>query len=294
MGEHAPVMLEEAIAGLAVVPGGIYVDATYGRGGHSEAILAALGESGALHAIDQDPEACAAAFRRHGARKNFRIHAASFDRLGEILAAEYLAGRVNGVLFDLGVSSPQLDDAARGFSFANDGPLDMRMNPQAGVPASAWLAQADEKEIADVLWQYGEERDSRRIARAIAAARAERPILRTAELAEVILDAHRGPRQKIHPATRSFQAIRIFINQELTRLPAALAQARDALAPGGRLAVISFHSLEDRIVKRFIRDSEAVQPPALEKLERLFPSEAEAARNPRARSAVLRLARRPS
>ncbi|MBI2384207.1 MAG: 16S rRNA (cytosine(1402)-N(4))-methyltransferase RsmH [Gammaproteobacteria bacterium] len=289
---HQPVMLEEALAGLNVVPDGIYIDATFGRGGHSAAILERLGGSGALHALDQDPAACAHAFREFARCPNFRIHAANFERLGEIARAENIAGRVMGVLFDLGVSSPQLDDPARGFSFAKEGPLDMRMNPGAGESAAAWLARAGEQEIADVLWQYGEERDSRRIARAIVAARREAPIETTTRLAGVILAAHRGPRQKIHPATRSFQAIRIFINRELERLPAALQQAVEVLAPGGRLVAIAFHSLEDRIVKRFIRDAAAAEPKTLRKLGKRFPSPAEAEANPRARSAVLRIAER--
>jgi 16S rRNA (cytosine1402-N4)-methyltransferase len=284
MDAHAPVMLSEAIAGLAPRRDRIYVDATFGRGGHSAAILDALAGTGFLHAFDQDPEAVAHAWKLFPGVANFRVHHQNFDELARVAEAEKIAGHVAGVLFDLGVSSPQLDDASRGFSFARDGALDMRMDPRSGESAAQWLARASEKDIADVLWQYGEERDSRRIARAIVGARAQKAITTTGELAQLLLDAHRGPRQKIHPATRSFQAIRIFINRELERLPVALAQAASILEPGGRLAVISFHSLEDRIVKRFMRDAEN-----LEKVGRYFPSDEESAANPRARSAVLRV-----
>jgi 16S rRNA (cytosine1402-N4)-methyltransferase len=288
MSAHRPVLLDEALAGLAVHADGVYIDATFGRGGHSGAILQRLQGTGFLHALDQDPEAAAHAWKTLAGVPNFRMHAANFDRLGEIARSEGIHGRVAGILFDLGVSSPQFDDAARGFSFANDGALDMRMDPRTGESAAQWLARATEREIADVLWRFGEERDSRRVARAIVAARGERAIETTGQLAQIILDAHRGPRQKIHPATRSFQAIRIHVNRELERLESALAQAADLLQAGGRLAVISFHSLEDRIVKRFIR----ADPARLQKVARHFPGEAECAANPRARSAVLRVAER--
>jgi 16S rRNA (cytosine1402-N4)-methyltransferase len=328
---HRSVMLDAALAGLAVHAGGIYVDATYGRGGHSAAILTALAGTGALHAFDQDPQACAHAWREHGAQSNFRIHAANFDELGRVAREEGFFGRAAGVLFDLGVSSPQLDEAERGFSFLREGPLDMRMNPQAGESAAAWLARASEAEIADVLWRLGEERHSRRIARAIVQARAETPVATTTQLAAIVAGAVRGPRQKIHPATRSFQAIRLHINRELDVLAAALQQARDVLAPGGRLVVISFHSLEDRIVKRFIRGETGVgeagpgeadaamrnarrgartrqrradrfagipaaEPPvpAFKAISREFPDEEECRANPRARSAVLRVAEKRS
>ncbi len=290
MTSHLPVMLAEAIAGLAVRADGVYVDATFGRGGHSAAILQQLG-TGFLHAMDQDPEAAAHAWKSLAGASNFRMHHCNFDRLAETARAEHIDGRVAGVLFDLGVSSPQFDDAARGFSFLNDGALDMRMDPHSGESAAQWITRAAEAEIADVLWRFGEERDSRRVARAIVAARAQAPIATTGRLAQVILDAHRGPRQKIHPATRSFQAIRIHINRELERLESALSQAVEILKPGGRLAVISFHSLEDRIVKRFIRDAERS---GLQKIARQFPTDEEAAANPRARSAVLRVAEKQS
>jgi len=316
---HRPVMLTEALAGLTVRAGGIYVDATYGRGGHSGEILKSLNGSGTLHSFDQDPQACADAAQVREKNPNFAIHPVNFAQLGEVCAAVGIAGRVDGILFDLGVSSPQLDDAERGFSFMRAGPLDMRMNPQVGESAAQWLAQAAEAEIADVLWRLGEERNSRRIAKRIVAARQVEPIVTTVQLAELVAAAHVGPRQKIHPATRSFQAIRLHINRELDVLPEALKQAVAMLAPGGRLAVISFHSLEDRIVKHFIREHspasgddgtagppvhgvimparrrKAAAPaariePSLRAVGRYFPSEAEIDTNPRARSAVLRVA----
>jgi 16S rRNA (cytosine1402-N4)-methyltransferase len=297
MTSHRPVMLTEALAGLAVRAGGTYIDATFGRGGHSAAILEQLQGSGVLHALDQDPEAAAHAWREFAGVSNFRMHSRNFDQLLELARGEGIDLRVDGILFDLGVSSPQLDDASRGFSFGKDGPLDMRMDPRSGESAAQWLARAREPDIADVLWRYGEERDSRRVARAIVAARAAEPLVRTAQLAQAILEAHRGPRQKIHPATRSFQAIRIFINRELERLGAALEQAVQVLAPQGRLAVISFHSLEDRIVKRYLRDqsreSSQGNPPRLKLVGRAqLPADEEAASNPRSRSAVLRVAER--
>lgn len=303
---HRPVMLSEALAGLAVRAGGTYIDGTYGRGGHSAAILQALGGTGMLHALDRDPEAAAEAWKRHGAASNFRIHPRNFAEVGALAAELGLAGRVDGLLLDLGVSSPQFDDPARGFSFAHDGPLDMRMDPHSGESAAQWLARAKEAEIADVLWQYGEERNSRRIARRIVETRGETPITTTAQLAALIA-AVPGPRShKIHPATRSFQAIRIHVNGELAALQAALEAAPALLAPGGRIAVISFHSLEDRMVKRFLRESGmgnressgAVLPlpdsrlPHFKRISREFPSAEEAEANPRARSAVLRVAER--
>ena len=307
---HRPVMLEESLAGLAPRPGGIYVDATFGRGGHSAAILDAIGEQGRLHALDRDPQACHAAWASFGKRENFRIHRRNFSELAELGRELGLAGQVNGLLLDLGVSSPQLDQAERGFSISADGPQDKRMDPDSGVSAAQWLATAEESEIADVLWQYGEERASRRIARRIVQRRAEQAIERTAQLAELIAQVQRGPRQKIHPATRSFQAIRIFINDELQALRAALLAAVELLTDGGRLAIISFHSLEDRLVKRFLREGR-FEPEANRNLSaeemlygarpatspfraisREFASEDECAHNPRARSAVLRVAER--
>ena len=309
---HRPVMLDETLTGLnAAARGGIYVDGTFGRGGHAAAILDALAGRGVLHAFDQDPAAAASA-ARFAVRPDFCFHAANFEALAAVCAAQGIAGRVDGILLDLGVSSPQLDDATRGFSFSHDGPLDMRMNPAAGPSAAQWLASAKEDEIADVLFALGEERNSRRIARRIVEARAETPLTGTAQLAALIANVP-GPRShRIHPATRSFQAIRIHINRELTVLHRVLEQARAVLAPGGRLAVISFHSLEDRIVKEFLREpgnprreaknkyaqfskaapdaAPAGQPPALVERHRYLPTDAECAANPRARSAVLRVA----
>lgn len=288
MSAHRPVLLSEALAGLMPRPGGIYFDGTFGRGGHSGAILAALAGSGALHAFDRDPEAAAHAAASFGGAANFHFHAGNFADVGRVAAELGLNGRVDGLLLDLGVSSPQLDDARRGFSFGQDGPLDMRMDPLHGESAAQWLARASDTEIADVLFHYGEERNSRRIARRIVETRAENPLTTTAQLAALIASVP-GPRSfKIHPATRSFQAIRIHINGELSALETALAAVPALLAPGGRLAVISFHSLEDRIVKRYIRDQAAV----LKRVERVFPSDAECDENPRARSAVLRVAER--
>jgi 16S rRNA (cytosine1402-N4)-methyltransferase len=293
MRDHLPVMLEESITGLSLRADGIYLDGTFGRGGHSAAILARLSPAGALHAFDRDPAAAGAARELAARHANFHFHSAPFATLGAVCAAQGLTGRVDGILLDLGVSSPQFDDPARGFSFSHDGPLDMRMDPREGESAAQFLARAGEKDIADVLWTLGEERNSRAIARAIVGARAREPLTRTAQLAELILSVHRGPRQKIHPATRSFQALRLHVNQELEQLGAALAQAVGVLAPGGRLVVISFHSLEDRIAKRFMRDAARGDAPTLELVgKKQFPGDAEVAANPRARSAVLRVARK--
>lgn len=301
---HLPVMLDEVLAALAPRPDGFYVDATFGRGGHAGAILARLGETGALLAMDRDPEAVAAARVTLGADPRVTIVHAPFSRIGAALDA---CGRpADGILLDLGVSSPQLDQAARGFSFLRDGPLDMRMDPGCGESAAAWLARASERDIAGVLFEYGEERHARRIARAIVAARAAAPIDTTGRLAAVIASAVPAREPGKHPATRSFQALRIHVNRELDELDAVLPQAVARLAPAGRLAVISFHSLEDRRVKRFLRRESqddpawaglpAVPPGARARLalvgRAVFPGEAECARNPRARSAVLRVAER--
>ncbi len=295
MQTHLPVMLEESLTGLSLRADGIYLDGTFGRGGHSGAILFRLSPSGMLHAFDRDPAAAGAAGALAATHRNFRFHPVAFATLGAVCTAERLTGRVAGLLLDLGVSSPQFDDAARGFSFGKDGPLDMRMDPREGESASAFLARASEKDIADVLWTLGEERNSRAIARAIVAARKAGPLTGTLQLAELILSVHRGPRQKIHPATRSFQALRLHVNQELEQLASALAQAIAVLAPGGRLVVISFHSLEDRIAKRFMRDAARGDAPTLALVgKKQFASDAEVAANPRARSAVLRVAERIS
>jgi 16S rRNA (cytosine1402-N4)-methyltransferase len=301
---HEPVLCEEAVAALNIRPDGIYVDATFGRGGHARKILARLGAEGRLLAMDRDPEAEAEAKRAFGGEARFVMVRRPFSMIGQTIAEHGWQGQVNGILFDLGVSSPQLDVAERGFSFLREGPLDMRMDPDRGESAAAWLAHAEEREIAEVLHTLGEERHARRIARAIVRARAESPITTTRQLATIVAAAVPTRERHKDPATRSFQAIRLHINRELEELREALPQAVAALAPGGRLAVISFHSLEDRIVKLFLRREEKGEelPPdlpvrAAEIAARLRlvgkaqrASEAEVARNPRARSAVLRVA----
>jgi len=298
---HYPVMLPQVLEGLRVRPGGTYLDGTLGRGGHAQAVLEKLGPEGRLLLMDKDPEAIASAELRFGADERVALRRGSFAALAQWPATE--AG-LDGVLFDLGVSSPQLDVAARGFSFRNDGPLDMRMDPDSGESAAEWLARASEAEIADVLWLHGEERMSRRIARTIVSRRSESPITRTTELAELIASVVPRGDGKIHPATRSFQAIRIHVNRELADLEAGLEAAYARLKPEGRLVVISFHSLEDRIVKRFI--AERAKPPAGNRRMPMAPQafvptikdiggaqradESELALNARSRSAVLRVA----
>ncbi|HEX5313614.1 MAG TPA: 16S rRNA (cytosine(1402)-N(4))-methyltransferase RsmH [Gammaproteobacteria bacterium] len=289
---HVPVLLAETLEWLAVRPGGIYVDATYGRGGHSAAILARLDSTGRLYSFDRDPQACADA-ARFAADGRFEFVRAPFSRLGGILESRGLAGRVDGLLFDLGLSSPQLDDPHRGFGIRHDGPLDMRMDPEAGPSAGKWLARASEREIADVIFRFGEERYSRRIARAIVARRRAAPIETTGELAALVARAVPRRERRLHPATRSFQALRIHVNDELGELRAGLAAAAMLLAPQARLLVISFQSLEDRIVKQFLREGARSDPPQWKILARLLrPDREELARNPRARSARLRVAER--
>ena len=297
---HLPVMFVQVMEGLRVREEGTYLDGTFGRGGHARGVLERLGDGGRLLLMDKDPEAIRVAEHTFGADPRVAIRRGSFAALGEW---DRVRDGLDGVLLDLGVSSPQLDVAERGFSFGKDGPLDMRMDPESGESAAEWLARADEREIADVLWTFGEEKQSRRIARAIVARRADAPLLRTAQLADLIASVVPRGAQKIHPATRSFQAIRIFVNRELEDLERGLDAAVAALKPGGRLAVISFHSLEDRIVKRFIARL-AKAPPANRRMpvevaftptlrivgDALKADEAETAANPRARSAVLRVA----
>ncbi len=290
---HVPVLTEETIEWLAIRPDAIYVDATYGRGGHSALILSRLGATGRLLALDRDPTAARDAAERFGGDRRFEFMATPFSRLASVIAERGLAGSIAGLLFDVGVSSPQLDDPARGFSFSREGPLDMRMDPQAGESAAEWINRAPEIEIADVLFRYGDERYSRRIARAIVARRKASAFATTTDLAAVIARASPRRERRIHPATRSFQAIRIFVNDELGELRAALAASLEVLAPGGRLVVLSFHSLEDRIVKHFMRDVARTQQ--LDIVARLLrPDEREIASNPRARSARLRVAERPA
>lgn len=303
---HEPVLLAEVLAGLSIQPDGVYVDGTFGRGGHAGAILAELGPRGRLVAMDRDPEAVQSARQQFGADPRFEIEQGAFTMLSEVVARRELQGRVNGLLLDLGVSSPQLDDATRGFSFSADGPLDMRMDPSAGSSAAEWLETASESDISRVLKTYGEERFSRRIARAIVELRHTDPLRTTRQLAELIAAAVPVRERNKHPATRSFQAIRIYINNELDEITAVLEQVPEVLAPQGRLAVISFHSLEDRIVKRFIRDEyRGEQPPpefplaGMDYVPRMRPvgrairaGDSEVNGNPRARSAVLRVAER--
>ena len=303
---HTPVLLDEVLAGLAVKADGRYCDATFGRGGHTAAILQQLGPAGRLCAIDRDPDAIAAGRERFAAEPRLTLVRGSFGRLEERVRAAGWEGELQGVLLDLGVSSPQLDEASRGFSFMQDGPLDMRMDNESGLSAAQWLARAGEREIADVLFKLGEEKFSRRIARAVVAARAATPIGTTRQLAEIVAGAVPTREPGKHPATRTFQAIRIHVNRELEEVEAALPQAVNLLAPGGRLCVISFHSLEDRLVKRFMRreaqgdpiyaELPNVPPHARPRLQlvggAVMPGDAEIARNPRARSAVLRVAER--
>ncbi len=303
---HRPVLLQEAVEGLAVRADGVYVDGTFGRGGHSRAILAQLGPEGRLIALDRDPEAYAAGRILAGNETRFTIYRAAFSMLERIATEAGVSGRVDGVLLDIGVSSAQLDDPGRGFSFIQAGPLDMRMDPESGESAAVWLNRAAEQDIVEVLFTLGEERHARRIAKAIVATRAESPITDTLQLAEIIGRAAPRTERHKHPATRSFQAIRIFINRELEELTSCLEQCLKVLAPAGRLAVISFHSLEDRIVKRFIRDhvrgsapdprapwlEPARKPDLINIGKAIHASEEEVRENPRARSAVLRVAER--
>ena len=297
---HEPVLLNEAIEALAIDPQGAYLDGTFGRGGHSRAILERLGPEGRLIALDRDPQAEHAAQEIRDAR--FSFVRAPFSALSQTLGSQML----RGMLFDLGVSSPQLDDPSRGFSFRGDGPLDMRMDPTQGESAAQWLARAEEQQIREAIRDYGEERFAKQIAAAIVAARRSEPFLRTRQLADLVAKAVRTREPGQDPATRTFQALRIYVNRELEEVSLMLPQALVHLAPGGRLALISFHSLEDRIVKRFmqanarpevprglpLREAEMPQP-ALRLVARAQrASEQETRRNPRARSAILRVAER--
>lgn len=305
---HRSVLFNEVLELLAIKPDGIYVDGTFGRGGHAGAILERLGTKGHLLAMDKDPQAVAAAKDRLGGDPRFEIEQGSFTHLRQLVQERgwLQAGGVDGVLLDLGVSSPQLDDPQRGFSFRQDGELDMRMDPNAGQSAAEWLARAEEYDIRRVLFEYGEERFARRIARAIVKARDAAPIRTTLQLASLVREAipAKSHEKGKDPATRTFQGIRIFINNELEDIKVCLPQAVEVLKAGGRLAVISFHSLEDRIVKRFLRDESRgdqyppdlpVPQSALSPHVRLVgkairASDEEVSENPRARSAVLRVA----
>jgi 16S rRNA (cytosine1402-N4)-methyltransferase len=301
---HQTVLLQEAVDALKIESSGCYVDGTFGRGGHSREILKRLGSDGCLLAMDKDARAIEAGEILAEQDQRFRIQQGSFLGMAELVAEAGQQGKVNGILLDLGVSSPQLDDASRGFSFNQDGPLDMRMDDNNGETAAEWINRAEEGEIANVLKEYGEERFSRRIARAIVEARLTLPFATTRQLAEVVSSAIPKHEKHKHPATRSFQAIRIKVNHELEELQQVLGQALDLLASGGRLVVISFHSLEDRIVKRFMRDQsrgdrlpaglpvQFEQSNAVMKLvgKAVFAGEQELSVNPRARSAVMRIA----
>lgn len=301
---HTPVLKDAVINALKIHADDLVIDATYGRGGHARAILARLGNSGRLLVIDRDPDAIACARLDLGGDSRVEIIHAPFSELGETLKARGLGGRVAGMLFDFGVSSPQLDEAERGFGLKAAGPLDMRMDPSRGPSAAQWLDGVDERELMEVLRRFGEERFARRIARAIKQTLAQQPIATTTELADLVAAASPTREPGKHPATRTFQAIRIAVNDELGEVRKVLPQALAALAPGGRLVMISFHSLEDRLVKRFFRDqatgdpyppdlpvTEAMKKPTLKRVGKpQRPAQCEIAGNRRARSAVMRVA----
>ena len=300
---HFSVLLNESLDGLNIKPDGIYIDGTFGRGGHSSALLKRLGEKGRLIAIDQDPEAIVYA-NTHFRDERFEIQYGSFEDVKQFCEDRGIVGKVDGLLLDLGVSSPQLDDADRGFSFMREGPLDMRMNPEEGLSAKDWLKQVDEKTLKLVLQNYGEERFSGRIAREIKEASERDELQTTLDLAKLVQRVSPKTEKNKHPATRTFQAIRIAVNRELDVLKNVLESAMEILAPNGRLSVISFHSLEDRIVKVFIRDQSKIRDlfpdspiqleviePVLKKVGKpIFPSTEECKQNSRSRSAVLRIA----
>jgi 16S rRNA (cytosine1402-N4)-methyltransferase len=300
---HESVLLAEAVEALMTNPAGIYVDGTFGRGGHSRAVLSRLGEEGRLVGVDKDPQACEAAQALAAGEERFRFYHGSFAQLPHQLRRMGI-GAVDGILLDLGVSSPQLDQGERGFSFNQDGPLDMRMDTSSGETAAQWLARAEESDIAQVLKEYGEERFAKRIAGAIVRERARAAITTTAQLAQIVAEANPKWERRIHPSTRSFQAIRIYINRELDDLRDLLDAALELLSEGGRLVIISFHSLEDRLVKRYMRDMARgeqlprglpVTEAALNRKMRLVgkavrASDDEVQGNPRARSAIMRVA----
>lgn len=304
--QHQPVLLDEAVSSLKVRGNGIYLDGTFGRGGHSRAIMAGLTEQGRLFTLDKDPQAVQAGQEEWGEDPRFSIIQGSFAEMDRMVQEWQIEEGFDGILLDLGVSSPQLDDPERGFSFMKGGPLDMRMDPTKGVSAAEWIAEAPERELSRVFWEFGEERHARRIARSIVKARQQQSLVTTTQLAQLI-ETTIGNREKKHPATRCFQAIRIFVNNEMGDLAAGLEAAIRHLRPGGRLVVISFHSLEDRLVKRTFR--EAVRPgrvrrnipehpdwsPLLKTIGKAIkPSEQEISANPRARSAVMRVAEKLS
>jgi 16S rRNA (cytosine1402-N4)-methyltransferase len=299
---HTPVLLDEVLAALEIRTGGCYL----GRGGHTAAILERIGQEGRVIAIDRDPQAIRAGRERFGSDARLTLVNSPFSQLASVVSEMGLDGELDGVLLDLGVSSPQLDDAERGFSFAQEGPLDMRMNNSGGMTAADFIARAPEAEIARVIREFGEERFAKRIAGAIVEHRQQKPITRTTQLAEIVAAAVRTREPGKHPATRTFQALRIHINRELEEIDAALAGTLSALKPGGRVAVISFHSLEDTLVKRFMQRHSQEDPvfaglpevpaharPKLRRIGKaIHPSEAEVKRNPRARSSIMRVAQR--
>ena len=303
---HRPVLLDEVVQALSVRADGIYVDGTFGRGGHAQAILERLGPQGRLLAFDRDPQAVQAAEKKFSGDARFNVVRGPFSMMGQTMTARGWRGKVDGILLDLGVSSPQFDDPQRGFSFRHDGPLDMRMDPDSSPSAAQWLNYAEERDIAAVIHDFGEERFAGRIAKVICRERANQPIATTSQLARIVAQA--VPTREIgkDPATRTFQALRMHVNRELDELRAVLPHTLETLAPGGRLAVISFHSLEDRMVKHFLRDEargdrfppnlpvrRAQLTPRLRLIGKaIHASTAEVVANPRARSAVLRVAER--
>ena len=303
---HSPVMTAEVVKALGPSEGSILVDATFGRGGHTRALFKHLGPKGRIYAMDRDPEACAIARDWAEGETRLTVIQAPFSKLSDELIRAGIAGQVSGIVLDLGVSSPQLDNAERGFSFMRDGPLDMRMDPSQGIPVQDWLAGVSEEDLIGVLRRLGEERYARRIARAIVNARNETPLTTTGELSSLVHACVPTREPGKHPATRTFQALRLFINQELTELDAVLPQALDMLEPGGRLVIISFHSLEDRRVKRFFQEAakcdpfppdlpiraKEISPVILRPSRPQRPSEGEISDNPRARSAILRWAQK--
>lgn len=307
--QHSPVLLSEAVTGLNISPNGIYIDATFGRGGHTQAILAQLSSSGRLIALDKDSEAVAYAKSHFVQDKRFTIYHQSFNTIYKLIQSLNLVEQIDGILFDLGISSPQLDNPQRGFSFLQDSKLDMRMDTTQGETAAQFIANVDEQVLTDILRQYGEERFARRISRAIIKTRTESPITNTKQLADIIAKSIPIHIRNKHPATRSFQAIRIAVNRELEELQSGLEQALKCLKIGGRLVVISFHSLEDRIVKQFIKQHE--KGPSLPRRlpiktqsdfnsrlktigKAIKPNEKEILKNPRARSGILRIAEKIS
>jgi 16S rRNA (cytosine1402-N4)-methyltransferase len=305
---HLPVLFNEALHELSIKPDGIYIDCTFGRGGHSRGILQQLGSGGRLLALDRDLDAIQSEYAQElNKDARFQLEHCCFSQLQEVVKKRGWQGKVDGILMDFGVSSPQLDNAQRGFSFMRDGPLDMRMDCSAGLSAAEWLASVTEEDLVQVLFDYGEERFARRIANAVVTQRVEKPLTTTRQFVDLLVEAIPFKEKHKHPATRSFQAVRIAVNKELEEITTVLDQAVNVLASGGIMAVISFHSLDDRIVKRFIRDESRgkytsskvpLQPEELAAIrlkkrgKAIKAGEQELAENPRSRSAVMRIAQR--